>query len=90
MVVFPELALVVSSISAAWVLELLTKYPTPEKIAHTHTASLEKLPYVTPERARQVQEAARRSVASLRGDVAGTLVGKRSGDRFVRILDFDV
>ncbi|MHB1034185.1 MAG: hypothetical protein ACYC0Y_06010, partial [Pirellulales bacterium] len=29
---------------------------------------------MTPERARQVQEAARRSVASLRGELAGTLV----------------
>jgi transposase len=72
--VFPELALLTNHLAGAWALNVLAKYPTPEKIARAQTASLEKLPYVTSERARQVQEAARRSVASLRGEVAATLV----------------
>jgi transposase len=72
--VFPELAMITNNIACVWVLNVLAKYPTPEKILRAQMASLEKLPYVTSERARQVQAAAQRSVASLRGDVAGTLV----------------
>jgi hypothetical protein len=72
--VFPELALVTSSISATWVLELLTKYPTPEKIARAQLRSLESIPYIPQGKAAEVQKAAQNSVASLRGDVAEQLL----------------
>jgi transposase len=72
--VFPELAMMTNNLACAWVLNVLAKYPTPEKIARAQRASLEKLRYVTSKRAHKVQEAARRSVASLRGEFAGTLV----------------
>lgn len=72
--VFPELALMTKKISAKWVLKMLARYPTPEKIAHARLESLEKLPYVTAARARRVQQAARMSVASLKGEIAAALV----------------
>ncbi len=72
--VFPELAVVASSISAAWVLQLLTKYPTPRKIARASLGSLEAIPYLPQGKAAAVQEAARNSVGSLQGDVAAELI----------------
>jgi transposase len=72
--VFPELATLTEDIAAAWVLRLLDKYPSAERIAQARLQSLEKIPYLSPELAQQVQLAAQQSVASLRGDVAETLL----------------
>ena len=72
--VFPELALVASSISAMWVLELLSKYPTPEKIARAQLRSLQSIAYIPEGNAAAVQEAAQHSVASFKGDIAEQLV----------------
>jgi len=72
--VFPELALVAPSISAVWVLHLLAKYPTPEKIARAQLRSLEAVPYIPKGKAADVQQAARNSVGSLQGDVAEALI----------------
>jgi len=72
--VFPELAVVASSISAAWVLQLLAKYPTPQKIARAQLHSLETIAYIPQGKAAEVQEAARNSVGSLQGDVAEQLI----------------
>lgn len=72
--VFPELAVVASSISAAWVLQLLAKYPTPQKIARAQLRSLEALPYIPQGKAAEVQQAARNSVGSLQGEVAEQLL----------------
>jgi len=71
---FPELATLTDDIAAGWVLCLLEKYPTAERIAAAHLTSLEKIPYLSSERAREVQKAAKQSVASLRGPVAEALV----------------
>jgi transposase len=71
---FPELATLTDDIATGWVLCLLEKYPTAERIAAAHLASLEKIPYLSSERAREVHEAARQSVASLRGPVAEALI----------------
>jgi transposase len=71
---FPELATLTDDIAAGWVLSLLEKYPTAERIAATHLASLEKIPYLSSEKAQEVQKAAKQSVASLRGPVAEALV----------------
>jgi transposase len=71
---FPELATLTNDIAAGWVLYLLEKYPTAERIAAAHLASLEKIPYLSSEKARKVQKAAKQSVASLRGHVAEALV----------------
>jgi transposase len=71
---FPELALEISDLSAAWVLRLLAKYPTPTKIAGANLSSLLSIPYMTEENAQKVQAAARQTVASLSGPVAEALI----------------
>jgi len=72
--VFPELATLTDDLAAAWVVRLLDKYPTAERIAQARLATLEKIPYLAAELAQQVQLVAQQSVASLRGDVAEALV----------------
>jgi transposase len=72
--VFPELATLTEKISVGWVLKLLEKYPTAERIAAAHRSSLEKIPYLPAEQAEALHQAAQQSVASLRGDVAEALV----------------
>ena len=72
--VFPELATRTEDMSAGWVLKLLDKYPTAERIAQAQIASLEKIPYLSVEQAQAVHQAAKQSVASLRGDLAEPLV----------------
>jgi transposase len=72
--VFPELATLTDDISAGWVLSLLDKYPTAERIAQARLSSLAKIPYLSEELGTQVRLAAQRSVASLRGHVAAALM----------------
>ncbi|HEV3164206.1 MAG TPA: transposase [Isosphaeraceae bacterium] len=72
--VFPELALEVPDLSAAWVLRLLAKYPSPAKIAGAHLSSLVNIPHVTEAKAQKIQAAARQTVASLQGPVAEGLI----------------
>jgi transposase len=72
--VFPELALFANDFAATWVLELLAKYPTAERIAQARLASLEKIPFIPQAKVAELQGAARRSVGSLRGELAETLV----------------
>ena len=71
---FPELAALAGDITAGWVLRLLATYPTAERIAAAHLSSLEEVPHLAGDKARAVHEAARQSVASLRGPVAEALV----------------
>jgi transposase len=73
--VFPELATLIDDIEAGWVLRLLTKYPTAERIAVARLTSLEKIPHLSREQAQALHQAAGQSVASLRGSVAEALVG---------------
>jgi transposase len=72
--VFPELATLTDDVAAAWVLHVLDKYPTAERIAQARLHTLQKIPYLSQELAQQVQLAAQQSIASLRGDVAEALV----------------
>src|SRR5262249_8834887 len=71
---FPELATLTDDIAVGWVLRLLEKYTTAERIAAAHLASLEKIPHLSGEQARALLQAAGQSVASLRGSVAESLV----------------
>jgi transposase len=71
---FPELANLTDDITAAWVLHLLDKYPTAQRIGQAHLATLQKIPYVAPELAKQLHLVAQQSVASLSGAVAEALV----------------
>jgi transposase len=72
--VFPELATLCDDIAVGWVLRLLAHYPSAERIAAAHLASLEKIPHLSAEQARALHQAARQSVASLRGPTAEALV----------------
>jgi hypothetical protein len=72
--VFPELATMVYDIAARWVLILLKKYPTPQRIAAARLTSLKAIPFLPKERAEQIQAAARESVGGLQGDVAEQVV----------------
>jgi transposase len=74
--VFPELANYANNFAAAWVLDLLTKYPSAAKIAQARLASLEKITYLSKDKARHLHEAAGRSIASFRGPTAELLVSE--------------
>jgi transposase len=72
--VFPELAIMTDDVAASWVLHLLDKYPTAERIAQARLTSLQNISYLSQELAEQVHLAAQQSVASLRGQVADALI----------------
>jgi transposase len=77
---FPELAMLVSDISTGWVLELLTQYPTAERIAAARLHSLENIPYLKAEKAKQLHEAAKHSVGTFRGEVPEELIRALVGE----------
>lgn len=72
--VFPELATIVPNIASGWVLRLLAKYATPQRMAQARQTSLEKIPYIPANQAARIQAAAHGSVGSLRGELAEQLV----------------
>ena len=93
--VFPELATLTDDLSAAWVLRLLDQYPTAQRLAQARLTTLQKIPYLSPELAEQIQLVARQSVGYLSGDIAETLMTdlvaqvrhtQRAEDRMRRLL----
>ena len=72
--VFPELATLANDVAARWVLQLIDQYPSAERIGQARLSSLKKIPYLPAAKAAAIHQAAQRSVGSLRGDVAETLV----------------
>jgi transposase len=72
--VFPELATMTKNIAGTAILNLLTKYPTPEHMARARLESLQRIPHLKPELAKRLHEAAAISVASVRGQVAAQLI----------------
>ena len=72
--VFPELAVVQANLAVAWVLELLTKWPTPERLAKVKPDTLKALKYLGAEKAEELIQQARESVGTLRGPGAEELV----------------
>jgi transposase len=72
--VFPELANLTDDLTTSWVLGLLDKYPTAQRIGQARLTTLQNIPYLTPELAAQVHLVAQQSVACLSGAVAETLV----------------
>jgi len=70
--VFPELATLIGELSAQWVLELLAKYPSAQRIAAAR--SLSAIAHLTAERAQRIQSVAQTTTASLDGTVVETLV----------------
>jgi len=72
--VFPELPLLANNINEAWVLSLLERYPTPARLAAARSATLCQISHVTPERAANLQQAARSTTGSFTGHFAEKLV----------------
>lgn len=72
--VFPELATLANDFDARWVLTLLDKYPTPERIAQARLTSIAKIPHLPADKAEPLHQAAQQSVGSLKGEVAECLV----------------
>jgi transposase len=72
--VFPELATLTNDFAARWLLALLDKYPTAERMAQARLSSLEKIPHLPKDKAQPLHRAAQQSVGSLTGAVAESLV----------------
>lgn len=75
--VFPELAVQVKDLSANWVLSLLEKYPTPDKLAHAKLETLLKIPHLAADLAETLRAAAATSTASNRGPIAAELIRQK-------------
>lgn len=75
--VFPELAVHVKDLSANYVLALLDKYPTPEKLARARRKALDKIPHLDQAAAKTLQTAAAGSLASNRGEFAEQMVRQK-------------
>ena len=71
---FPELATVVNDLATGSILSLLQKYPTAEKVAAARLTSLEAIPYLRVEKAKEIHQAAKQSTASLNGLVIEEVV----------------
>jgi len=71
---FPELDTLVPDVATSWVLRLLDKYPSAERIGRAHLDSLVNIPYFPADKAEAIQRAARESVATLSGSGAETLI----------------
>jgi transposase len=75
--VFPELAVQVKDLSASWLLKLLDKYPTPEKLARAKAETLAKIPHLAAEMVATLQAAAAESLGSSGGPIAEQLVRQK-------------
>lgn len=71
---FPELATLVTDLSASSILTLLAQYPTPERIARAQLSSLVAIPYLSQEKASCIQAAARNSVGTFLGPLAEKVI----------------
>lgn len=71
---FPELALLVKEIATGWVLELVHRYPTAQRLAQATTADLEAVPYLPHDRVAELLAGASASIGSLHGELADELV----------------
>ena len=78
--VFPELAVHVKDLSANWVLSLLEKYPTPDKLARAKPETLAKVPHLAPDMAETLRAAAAQSTASHGGPIAAELIRQKVRD----------
>lgn len=71
---FPELAVLVPNLSSGWVLCLLQKWPTADKLARARLSSIKKIPRIPAGMAVKLQNAAKTSTASSDGLIAEELV----------------
>src|SRR5262245_45216060 len=66
--------LVVESLAAGWVLELVHRYPTAQLLADASAPDLAAIPYLPHKHITALLEQARSSIASLRGDTIEELI----------------
>jgi transposase len=71
---FPELALLTKDFAAGWLLELVHRYPTAERLAQASAAELGDIAYLPDKQVEPLLASARTSIASLRGPAIEELV----------------
>jgi transposase len=72
--VFPELATLTPKIRCGSILELLEKYPSAERIGRAELDSLAAIPYLSRQKAEQIQAAAKTSVGCQQGEIVEELL----------------
>jgi len=85
-----------------WLLKLVIEYPTADLLSRGHISKISRIPYITEEKARELKEEAKRSVASatdaisaeLLQDVAKTILSykekiKKWEDKLVEKCEID-
>jgi transposase len=70
----PELLAYCQDRIPKWVLTLLKKYPTASKLSRAQVKSLSRIPYLSIQRARELVDGAKQSVASATDDITGQLI----------------
>lgn len=70
----PELLVYCKDGKADWVLKLLIRYPTAARLARARVTSVAKIPYVSLERAKELINDAKKSVASSTDAATGQLI----------------
>jgi transposase len=70
----PELIAYCQSGVPSWLLRLLKQYPTAAKLAKARVSSVARIPYVSAERAKELIEQAKKSVASATDEASGNLI----------------
>jgi transposase len=70
----PELIAYCKSGVPAWLLKLLKQYPTAAKLAKARATSVARIPYVTADRAKELIDQAKKSVASATDETTGSLI----------------
>ncbi|MFK4936794.1 IS110 family RNA-guided transposase, partial [Lactococcus garvieae] len=63
-IVFPEFAKIIKSVHNKFVYELLSNYPTPQKMKRAHFNSLLKIKHLTAEKINKIQEAAHLTIGN--------------------------
>ncbi len=77
---FPELATLINDLTAGWVLQLLEKYPTAQRVAAARLSSIRQTPFIPEDMAEKIHQSAQQSVGTLAGAVAEALIGKLVGE----------
>jgi transposase len=87
--VFPELLGYCRSGFPSWVLELLEKYPTSEKISRATVNGLSKIKYITPKKAENLIKKARNSVSSMNDLYMAALISSQAKEliRLENLID---
>lgn len=70
----PEILAYCKDSTPAWVFSLLQRYPTAANLAKARKSSVALIPYVTPQKAKKLIEAAKHSVASATDETTSQII----------------